>query len=149
MSKLKSQAGRQIGREGGVITWMYSQHVSRSLESTSVIGWRPGWIINVEDTKCIRGKGGLKLMRPWHQDWNEYWDSLSCPALIVCAPSSTSSLDSFTIITACSSGRLNSFWHRSPSWKPWRLRRCFVSTWLHVETDCEGYQRLHRSSSHI
>lgn len=45
---------------------------------------------------------------------------------------------------------INSFCHQGPSsWKPWRLRRSVVSTWLHVETDCDGYHALQRSSSHI
>lgn len=61
-----------------------------------------------------------------------------------------SSLGSFTVIKARSSGRLTHSVIGGPSfWKPWRLRRCVVSTWLHVKTDCDGYHALHRSLSHI
>lgn len=57
---------------------------------------------------------------------------------------------SFIVIKACSSGRLTrSFIGGLSSWKPWRLRRCVVSTWLRAETDCDGYHALHGSPSHV
>lgn len=61
-----------------------------------------------------------------------------------------SSLGSFTVIKACSTGRLtHPVIAGLSSWKSWRLRRCAVSTWLHVVTDCDGYRALHRSPAHI
>lgn len=45
---------------------------------------------------------------------------------------------------------INVFCHRGPSsWKPWRLRRCVVSTWLHAYIDCDGYHAMYGSPSHI
>lgn len=47
-------------------------------------------------------------------------------------------------------GEMNSLWRGDPSpWKPWRLRRCVVSAWPHVKTDCDGCHAPRRSSSHI